>query len=96
MPTIEFFGYDQQGRDRLEDRVRERLAGEDFREECVFVTAAPAAVRDWHGAERPFVRVSTRSPVRAARFRAVLHDLCDLETVQIGFQPRATADEEGS
>jgi hypothetical protein len=87
MPTIEFFGYDDSGRRNLERRVRERLERETFCQDCVFIDAARTGVRDWQGQDRPFVRVSTRSAERAQRFLVLLQDLCDLETVHIGFQP---------
>jgi hypothetical protein len=90
LPTIEFYGYDSRERRDVEAGIRERLAAEDFREQCVFVDGPATAVRDWHGASLPFVRVSTRSPERAARFQILLKDLCDLETVHIGFQPRTS------
>jgi hypothetical protein len=89
MPTIEFFGYDAHERGRLEYAVRVRLRGEPFREDCVFVERATDRVRGWDGAERPFIRVSTRSPERARRFEALLAGLADLETAIIGFQPNA-------
>ncbi|WP_405606524.1 hypothetical protein [Streptomyces sp. NBC_00076] len=89
MPTIEFFGMQREERDALEKRVRELLAEEEFREHCVFVTAAGSRVLDWQGRSRPFVRVSTRSEQRAERFRKLLRDTCDLEIVRIDFQPMA-------
>jgi len=91
MPTIEFFGFTGDERIEVERRVRECLADEEFRKDCVFVAAAQCRVYDWGGTERPFVRVSTRSAGRAERFRALLLDKCDLEIVRIGFQPRDTA-----
>ncbi|WP_433570177.1 hypothetical protein [Streptomyces sp. CA-251247] len=89
MPTIEFFGVPREERATLEKRVRELLAGEEFREDCVFVTAADSLVLDWQGRSRPFIRVSTRSEERADRFRKLLHHTCDLEIVRIDFQPMA-------
>lgn len=89
MPTIEFYGMRGEERDAMEKRVRALLAEEDFREECVFVTAADSRVVDWQGVSRPFVRVSTRSEQRAGRFRSLLHHTCDLEIVRIDFQPMA-------
>lgn len=91
MPTIEFYGYDESAARRLEGILRDRLAGEDFRADCVFVDAADSRVRDWDGGERPFVRVSTRSPERAERFQVLLADVCDLEIVRIHFQPKTGA-----
>ncbi|AUX29430.1 MULTISPECIES: hypothetical protein [Sorangium] len=93
MPTIEFFGYSDDDRAILEHRVRERLDAEPFRGDCVFVTAARSRVRDWQGNERPFLRVSTRSVERAERFKVLLNDLCDLEIVQIGFNPMSIGEE---
>ncbi|MFK0253884.1 hypothetical protein [Streptomyces sp. NPDC090445] len=89
MPTLEFFGMRREERDALEKRVRELLAGEEFREDCVFVAAADSRVLDWQGQSRPFIRVSTRSEQRADRFRKLLHHTCDLEIVRIDFQPMA-------
>ncbi|MER5974301.1 hypothetical protein ABT112_32110 [Streptomyces sp. NPDC002055] len=89
MPTIEFFGSSREERDALEQRVRGLLAGETFREDCVFVTAADSRVLDWQGHSRPFIRVSTRSEARADRFRKLLHHTCDLEIVRIDFRPKA-------
>lgn len=93
MPTIEFFGYRKDEQQRLESRVRERLADEPFHQDCVFVETAPSLVRDWHGASRPFLRVSTRSAERAERFKAICADLCDLEIVRIDFQPMENGDQ---
>ncbi len=87
LPTIEFFGYYQEKRSEIELRIRGLLEKEPFREDCVFVVGAGTTVRDWQGLDRPFVRVSTRSAERAARFRSMLHDVCDLEVVRIDFQP---------
>jgi hypothetical protein len=89
MPTIEFFGIQREKRNALEEQVRELLAGEEFREDCVFVTAEDSRVLDWKGHSRPFIRVSTRSPERADRFRKLLRHICDLEIVRIDFQPMA-------
>ncbi|WP_328428163.1 hypothetical protein [Streptomyces sp. NBC_00443] len=89
MPTIEFFGIQREARNALENQVRGLLAGEEFREDCVFVTAADSRVLDWQGRSRPFIRVSTRSAERADRFRKLLHHTCDLEIVRIDFQPMA-------
>ena len=88
MPTIEFYGFTGDERIGIERLVRECLADEEFRAHCVFVVAAQCRVYDWDGAERPFVRVSTRSAGRAERFRMLLRDKCDLEIVRIVFQPR--------
>ncbi|NLU80787.1 hypothetical protein HCA58_20970 [Micromonospora sp. HNM0581] len=88
MPTIEFFGYDAEERARMEQRVRERLVSEDFRIDCVFVAGQPTVVRDWRGQTLPFVRVSTRSKQRAARFKELFAAVCDLEVVRIDFQPQ--------
>jgi hypothetical protein len=87
MPTIEFFGCDPELRDEVEGQIRQRLVSEPFHRDCVFVESQRSLVRDWHGNSRPFVRVSTRSAERAARFRAILADMCDLEIVRIDFQP---------
>jgi hypothetical protein len=89
MPTIEFFGCDPEFRDEVEGQIRQRLVSEPFHRDCVFVESQRSLVRDWHGNSRPFVRVSTRSGERAARFRAILADMCDLEIVRIDFQPAA-------
>ncbi|MFG2134814.1 hypothetical protein ACGFNV_44695 [Streptomyces sp. NPDC048751] len=89
MPTIEFFGMHREERDTLEKQVRELLTEEEFREDCVFVTAADSRVLDWTGHRRPFIRVSTRSEHRADRFRNLLQHICDLEIVRIDFQPMA-------
>ncbi|MFF5521183.1 hypothetical protein [Streptomyces coeruleorubidus] len=86
MPTIEFFGMHREERDTLEKRVRALLTEEEFREDCVFVTAPDSHVLDWKGQRRPFVRVSTRSEQRADRFRKLLQHTCDLEIVRIDFQ----------
>lgn len=87
MPTIEFFGFDSEQRLGMEARVRDRLTAEPFRTDCVFVDSHGSRVRDWQGNFQPFVRVSTRSKERAARFKEVLADVCDLEVVLIDFQP---------
>lgn len=87
MPTIEFFGYGGDERDRLEGHIRERLQRESFCEDCVFVDALPSRVRDWRGRDRPFVRISTRSAERAQRFLELLRDVCDVEIMRIEFQP---------
>jgi hypothetical protein len=92
MPTIEFFGYGEEECHGVELRIRHLLAGEPFRDDCVFVTSPPSTVRDWDGHERPFVRVSTRSAERAEHFRRLLATVCDLELVQIDFQPMTGAD----
>ena len=91
MPTIEFFGFTGDERIEIERLVRKCLADEEFREDCVFVTAAQCRVYGWDGTERPFARVSTRSARRAERFRMLLRDKCDLEIMQIEFQPREKA-----
>jgi hypothetical protein len=90
VPTIEFFGYDADLRDSLESQIRQRLSAEPFRRDCVFVGTQRSWVRDWEGASRPFVRVSTRSAERAGRFKEILADLCDLEVVRIEFQPASS------
>jgi hypothetical protein len=97
MPTIEFFGWRSDERDQLEGHIRERLKCEPFREDCVFVSAAPSRVLDWQGRDRPFVRVSTRSAERAQRFLELLRDSCDVEIMMIDFQPssKETAEPNG-
>ncbi|MET7322722.1 hypothetical protein [Streptomyces sp. NPDC005549] len=95
MPTIEFFGVRGDERDALEKRVRALLADEEFRTDCVFVTAATSQVLGWNGDSRPFVRVSTRSEQRADRFRTLLRHTCDLEIVRIDFQPVADGPTDG-
>lgn len=87
MPTIEFFGYGDDERQNLKDRVRELIEREPFRDECVFVETERSHVRDWRGQDRPFLRISTRSAERAERFKGLLGGLCDLEVVRIDFQP---------
>lgn len=87
MPTIEFYGFTGGARKQMEGVVRKCLADEDFRADCVFVSAGQCQVYDWDGSERPFVRVSTRSAERAERFKILLREKCDLEIIQIEFQP---------
>jgi hypothetical protein len=88
MPTIEFFGFSVLYRDELEKQIRLRLSEEAFRTECVFVSAVGTNVVSWDGTSRPFVRVSSRKIERLDRFRELLGDLVDLETVVIGYWPR--------
>ena len=94
MPTLEFFGWNSGERKIMEERLRKRLAQEDFRGDCVFVDAGGSAVRDWEGASRPFVRVSTRSAKRGERFRELLRGICDLEIVRIEFYPAADGNDQ--
>lgn len=93
MPTIEFFGFGDEARREVERQVRAAVEPEPFCPDCVFVEAPPTRVRAWDGEDRPFVRVSTRSAERAARFRELLRTVCDLEVVRIDFQPREDADD---
>jgi hypothetical protein len=88
MPTIEFYGIGSDEQTRLKRHLREKLSQDDFREDCVFVTAARSEVVDWQGRSRPFIRVSTRSAGRGQRFRDVLYGVCDLEIVRIEFHPQ--------
>jgi hypothetical protein len=91
MPTIEFFGMGSDEQAKLERYLLEELAEDDFRDDCVFVRNSRSQVVDRQGRSHPFVRVSTRSPERAERFRRLLQETCDLEVVWIDFHPRSSA-----
>ncbi|MBA8827779.1 hypothetical protein FHX42_005186 [Saccharopolyspora lacisalsi] len=90
MPTVEFFGMDNDKQEKLERYLLEELSQDDFRDDCVFVRAARSQVVDRQGRSHPFVRVSTRSADRAERFRRILQGNCDLEVVRIDFHPRSS------
>jgi hypothetical protein len=88
MPTIEFFGYNESERDELLNSVRWLMKELAYRDDIVFVSAAPNQVVGWDGSIRPFVRILTRMPERAKEMGALLRSACDVETVIIGFERR--------
>lgn len=91
MPTLEFFGMEIEEQQRLESYLIEQLEQDDFKTECVFVRTSTSRVLTFQQQSRPFVRLSTRSPERAERFREILRSVCDLEVVHIDFHPQSTS-----
>jgi hypothetical protein len=90
VPTLELHGFDPDAGETLVRAARERLAELPYREDIVFdLTRAGGRVLGWDGSDRPFVRVCSRSEAKLDELRALLVDLADVETLLIGYFPRA-------
>jgi hypothetical protein len=94
MPTLELIGFAPDRAQGVRDECRRRLADADFRQDIVFVSELGPGreVIAWSGESLPFVRVSSRSAERLDAIVTALRPLTDVETVLIGFYPRATGD----
>jgi hypothetical protein len=90
MPTLELHGYGEQGARELIADARERLQHLEYRGTIVFdTTRMGGCVEGWDGSERPFVRVCSRSQAKLDELRDCLVALSDIETLLIGYFPRA-------
>ena len=90
MPTLELHGFAPDACDRLVMDVRGLLEDLPYRGSVVFDTPRMGGrVLNWEGAEQPFIRVCSRSQERLDELRGRLTRFADVETLLIGFFPRA-------
>lgn len=90
MPTIELHGFAAEEADDVVARARALLADLPYREDIVFDhSRVGGRVINWAGGDQPFLRVHSRSDERLQELRSLLVSVADVETLIIGFFPRA-------
>src|SRR5689334_10339433 len=85
MPTIEFHGYDTAQARGLYEAICEQVRGLPYSADIVFELPRNTATRVGaiDGKDRPFVRIYSRSPERAAELAGRVALLSDVETALI-------------
>jgi len=90
MPTFEFYGYTTTETIALITAIKQQIGELPFCQDIVFVIKEldTSKVISWHGEEKPFVRILTRSSEKAEQLRFKIQFLSDVETVIIGYYPK--------
>ena len=88
MPTIELHGYSDEQQTALAAEIRLRLGDLDYADDIVIILPAVEQVLDLNGNAKLFLRVLTRSWMRAHELRGLLAHAADTELLIIDFYPR--------
>jgi hypothetical protein len=93
MPTLEFHGYSAEKSEQLLEKLRPGLAHLEYCADIVFSVdhTDGRTVTGWDGTPAPFIRILSRSNEKLAQLQAVALPHSDVETLQIGYAPRAGA-----